>query len=303
LIALSSGLSTAALLYNGERFGKAVRAPSRDIMLAHASAAVGRGKAFGLHEAMDSTGGLVGPLAFAAVLALGGSYRLGFALLAVPGAAAMFVLARLRLAVPDPIQYDPSAGVSESKKLRLDTHLPPRFWLYTAFSAATMLGFSTWAVLAYHLVKQHVVAASVVPVLYAAAMGTAGLAALAFGRVYDAVGLRGLVVVPFLAAAVPWLSFSTSTVAVVVGAVLWGGAVGVHESTMRAAVTDLVPAARRGAGFGTYTAVYGLAWLAGAAGIGALYSQGRTTIVIVVVCVQVVALALFVPVLAGQRRA
>src|SRR3954447_12728190 len=50
LIALSSGLSTAALLYNGERFGKAVRTPARDIMLAHASAAVGRGKAFGLHE-------------------------------------------------------------------------------------------------------------------------------------------------------------------------------------------------------------------------------------------------------------
>src|SRR5436190_626489 len=29
LIALSSGLAVAALLYNGERFGKAVRAPSR----------------------------------------------------------------------------------------------------------------------------------------------------------------------------------------------------------------------------------------------------------------------------------
>jgi MFS family permease len=297
LLAVSSGLSTAALLYNGERFGKAVRAPSRDIMLAHASAAVGRGKAFGLHEAMDSLGGLAGPLVIAGVLALGASYRTGFALLAIPGVVALVVLMRLRLAVPDPIDYDPSASVSDAKRLRLDTHLPPRFWLYAAFSAATMLGFSTWAVLAYHLTVQHVVSPSVVPVLYAIAMATAGLGAVVFGRVYDAVGMRGLVLMPFAAAAVPWLSFSTSTSAVVVGAVLWGSAVGVHESTMRAAVTDLVPSTRRGSAFGTYTAIYGLAWLVGAAGIGALYSHGRGVIGVTVGAVQVVALLLFVPLL------
>ncbi len=48
---------------------------------------------------------------------------------------------------------------------------------------------------------------------------------------------------------------------------------GVHESTLRAAVADLVPASRRGSGYGTFTAVYGLAWLAGATIIGALYSH------------------------------
>lgn len=302
LIAVSGGLSSAALLYNGERFGKAVRTPARDMMLAHASAAVGRGKAFGLHEALDSAGGLLGPLAIALVLALGGGYRLSFALLAIPGVVALVVLARLRLAVPTPEDYDPAASVAESKRLRLDTHLPPRFWLYSAFSAATMLGFSTWAVLAFHLTHDHVVSASIVPVLYAAAMGTAGIAALAFGRVYDTVGMRGLVVVPFAAAAVPWLSFSHSIGAVVGGAVVWGAAVGVHESTMRAAVTDLVPHARRGAGFGTYTAIYGLAWLAGAAVIGALYSQGRGVIGLVVGCVQVVALGLFLPLLRSSAR-
>src|SRR3954453_8787700 len=47
LIALSSELVMTATLYNGDRFGKAVRAPSRDVMLAHASAKLGRGFAFG----------------------------------------------------------------------------------------------------------------------------------------------------------------------------------------------------------------------------------------------------------------
>jgi len=39
---------------------------------------------------------------------------------------------------------------------------------------------------------------------------------------------------------------------------------------VRAAVADFVPAHRRGAGYGTFTAIYGVAWLAGAAIIGPL---------------------------------
>jgi predicted MFS family arabinose efflux permease len=261
-------------------------------MLAHAAGALGRGRAFGLHEALDQSGALVGPLVIAAVLAAGGGYRLVFALLAVPGAVALLVLARLRRAAPDPEQFDPAASLPESKRLRLDTHLPRDFWVYSAFSAATMLGFSTWAVLAYHLVARHVVSASVVPVLYAVAMGAAALAALGFGRLYDRIGLRGLVVLPALAAAVPWLSFTTSVAAVTVGALVWGVAMGAHESTMRAAVTDFVPPARRGAGYGTFTSIYGFAWLGGAAIIGVLYGSGRVTVGLFVAAVQVVALAL-----------
>ncbi|MBV9293723.1 MAG: MFS transporter [Frankiales bacterium] len=295
LLALSNGLAFASVLYNGERFGKAIRSPSRDIMLAHASAAMGRGKAFGLHEAMDQSGALLGPLVIAAILAFGGSYRWAFAVLAVPGALALLVLARLRAAAPDPSSYDPAAEVSASKKLRLGADLPREFWLYTAFTAATMLGFATWAVLAYHLAVRHVVSAGWIPVLYAAAMGVAAIASLVFGRLYDRVGLRGLVALPFLAAVVPWLSFSTSALAVTVGAIVWGAAMGVHESTMRAAVTDLVPASRRGTGYGMFTAIYGLAWLVGAAMIGVLYSHGRTTIVTAVVVVQAVAVVLLVP--------
>jgi len=98
-----------------------------------------------------------------------------------------------------------------------------------------------------------------------------------------------------LAAIVPPLSFSTSVPAVVLGAVVWGAGMGVHDSTMRAAVTDLVPRARRGAGYGTFTAIYGIAWLVGAAMIGALYDVSTTAIAIVVVAVQVAALAALVP--------
>ncbi len=298
LIGVTGGLTGAALLYNGERVGKAVRTPARDTMLAHASAKMGRGYAFGLHEALDQTGAMAGPLMLGAALALGLGYRGAFALLAVPGLAALAVLIRLRVLAPDPIDFEPSARVSEAKRLRLDGHLPRRFWLYAAFSATTMFGFSTWAVLAFHVSSHHLMTIGWVPVLYAAAMGAAAVAAVGFGRVYDRFGLRGLVVLPPLAAVVPFLSFARSDLVVVAGAVVWGAAMGVHESTMRAAVADFVPAHRRGAGYGTFTAIYGLAWLGGAVVIGTLYDRSVTAATIFVVLVQAFALVLLIPLLA-----
>jgi len=302
LMALPGGLALAAGLYNGERFGKALRSPARDMMLAHASARLGTGYTFGLHEALDQLGALAGPLAIAAFLWSGGSLQMSFALLAVPGAFALLMLVRLRLSAPDPAAYDPTVAVSEAKRLRLGRGLPRTFWVYAAFSAATMFGFATWGVLAYHLVARDVVSEGMVPVMYAAAMGAAAVTAVASGHLYDRVGMRGLVVLPALGVLVPLLSFQTSVWAVVAGAIVWGAGMGIHDSTMRAAVTDLVPRERRGTGYGTFTAAYGLAWLAGAALIGLFYEHGTAAATWFIVVVQAVAAVLLVPLLSARSH-
>jgi MFS family permease len=293
LMAVAQAVAPASALVITERFGKAVRSPARDTMLAEASVDIGRGRAFAIHEAMDQSGALVGPLVVALMVAVSG-YRLGFAVLAVPGLLTMAAVLRLRRAVPQPAAYEHGAHAA-SKTMSVGGRFPARFWLYSGFTALTMTGFATFAVLAYHLQARHVLSAPWIPVAYAAAMGAAAIGALGAGVVYDRIGLRGMVVLPPLAALVPFLSFSTTPVLVWIGAVIWGLAMGVHESTMRAAVADLVPASRRGAGYGTFTAVYGLAWLAGAAVIAALYSSSVGAAETFVVAVQVVALAAFVP--------
>jgi predicted MFS family arabinose efflux permease len=78
---------------------------------------------------------------------------------------------------------------------------------------------------------------------------------------------------------------------------------GVHESTMRAAVADLVPRERRGVGYGTFTAVYGVAWLAGAALIGVLYDVSVDSAITFTVAMQVAAGLLFVPLTRSQDSA
>jgi MFS family permease len=288
-LALTQALWQASALTISERFGTAVRKPARDTMLAHAASGIGLGKAFGLHEALDQSGALLGPLLVAAMVAASG-YRLGFAVLALPAALALVAIAWLRRAVPNPEQYDVSPPMTDSVG---PEPLPSRFWIYSLFTGLSMFGFATFGLLGYHLQVRHVVAAPWIPVLYAAAMGMAALAALVFGRVYDAFKLRGLVFLPVAAAIVPFLAFSTTPSYVVLGTLAWGAVMGIHESTMRAAVADLVPAGRRGFGYGVFGAVYGLAWLAGAAAIGALYDQSVTSAELFIVATQVAALVCF----------
>ncbi len=62
VLAAAGSLWQASLAVVGERFGKAVRTPARDTMLSHASAELGRGRAFAYHEALDQSGALLGPL-------------------------------------------------------------------------------------------------------------------------------------------------------------------------------------------------------------------------------------------------
>jgi hypothetical protein len=188
-LALAHTLWQAAVLVIAERFGKAVRTPARDTMLAQASSQTGRGRAFALHEALDQSGALVGPLVVAAMVAISG-YRLGFGVLVVPAVATLVLLVWLRWAVPNPGAYedcspDPVAAAATGQRFSA------RFWAYTAFTAMTMLGYATFGVLSYHLQVRHILPEPLIPVLYAVAMGVDALAALASGAIYDRIGLRG----------------------------------------------------------------------------------------------------------------
>ena len=67
LLALAANWKIAALLILTERIGKAIRNPPRDVMLSHAAKEMGYGWGFGVHEAMDQAGALLGPLVVAFV--------------------------------------------------------------------------------------------------------------------------------------------------------------------------------------------------------------------------------------------
>ncbi|GAB2594503.1 MFS transporter [Microlunatus antarcticus] len=133
-------------------------------------------------------------------------------------------------------------------------------------------------------------------------MAAEAVAALGTGWAYDRVKGRVLLVLPFLVAAVPPLAFTGSGVAVLVGVLLWGAAMGVQDSTVKALVADLVPAPTRASAYGVFAAVQGGAAVVGGVAAGALYERSLPALVTVVAITQVVALVLLVVTLRHVRR-
>ncbi|TNC21582.1 MFS transporter [Amycolatopsis alkalitolerans] len=291
LLGVTGLLWLACALVIAERVGKAVRSPAKDTLLSHATAAVGRGRGFAVHEALDQIGALLGPLTVAGILALThDDYTPALGVLAIPGVAALALLVWLRGRVPDPIAYE--TGAANAPATREPGRLPRAFWVYGGFTATTMAGFATFGVLSFHLVERHLLATAAVPLVYAAAMAADALAALATGWLYDKIGARTLIALPLLSAAVPLLAFTNTPGLTILGAVLWGSAVGVQESTLRAVVADLVPSTRRATAYGIFAGILGGATLAGGALTGALYDYSIPTLIVTVTAIQAGAIAL-----------
>ncbi|HXT83384.1 MAG TPA: MFS transporter, partial [Verrucomicrobiae bacterium] len=79
LLAFANQWEIAIVLIIVERFGKSIRSPSKDVMLSHASSQTGRGIGFGIHEAMDQIGAIIGPLIIAGILITkNNNYSIGF---------------------------------------------------------------------------------------------------------------------------------------------------------------------------------------------------------------------------------
>ncbi|MFN7105726.1 MAG: MFS transporter [Pyrobaculum sp.] len=80
-----------ALLVFLERFAKALRTPSRDVLIASAGGK-SSGKAYGLHAAIDQVGGIIGAFMATAVLYLGRSPVDVFVMAIPPGLVALAIL-------------------------------------------------------------------------------------------------------------------------------------------------------------------------------------------------------------------
>jgi len=304
LLGYASILWVACGLVILERVGKAIRGPSKDALLSYATAATGRGRGFAVHEAIDQFGAVIGPLVVAAVLAVTNTdYGPALAVLALPGVLALGLVVWLRARVPHPIDYEVAPKPHVSLTLPTErVRLPRAFWLYAAFTATTVLGFATFGIISFHIVEAGLLEPVWVPVLYAGVMVVDALAALATGWAYDRYGARVLFALPVVAASVPVFAFGSTAAAVIVGSLLWGMALGIQESTLRATVADLIPTQRRSTAYGVFAAVVGATTAGGGALAGALYDVSVPLLVAITIGVQSVAVVLLLVVTRSLRR-
>ncbi len=288
LMALAGSWEAVAGLMIAERTGKAIRTPARDVLLSHAALQVGRGFGFGLHEALDQIGAVLGPILVAVAISISGGYRAGFAILVVPAVLGLSLLLIGQRIYPNPREFEP-------KNLNLNRDgLPRIFWVYLAAIALIAAGYADFPLIAYHLQQSKAFSQTQIPLLYALAMGVDAIAALIFGRLFDRIGLSSLMIAVLISAAFAPFVFLGNSSLVIVGMVLWGVGMGAQESILKAAVAGMVSADRRGAAYGIFNAGYGVAWFLGSALMGVLYDRSINLLIAFSVLIQLVSIPLLV---------
>lgn len=286
-LALAGSWPLAAVLIILERAGKAIRAPAKDAMLSHAGQTLGHGWAFGLAEALDQTGALMGPLIVALVLFLHGSYRNGFAVLLVPALFALAILLAARAKYPNPSDMEVEAPTLSDNTHGNARGFPRVFWLYMVAAGLVAAGFADFPLMAFHFEKAATVPDQWIPVFYAVGMGIGAVGTLVFGRLFDRFGLRVLALVTLVTAFFAPFAFYGGFSLALLGILLWGLGLGAHESLMKSAISRLIPRERRASAFGVFNTGFGIAWFLGSALLGILYGVSIWWLVVASVILQI----------------
>lgn len=268
-------------------FGRGIRGPGRDALLAESVPAADRGKAFGFHRAGDTLGAIAGPLLGAALLAVlrphagtdpAGPFRTLFLLTLIPGlgsALAFAVLVRERHRAPQP-----------GRKLWASVAaLPAPFRRYLLGIGVFGMGdfAPTLLVLAATtlLTPTYGVhgAAEVGALLYALRNGLYALASYPAGALSDRFGRRGLLAGGIALGGLVTLGFaalfaggSASLPLLLLLFALAGVFVGIQDALEGAEAADLVPdPGLRGTAFGVLGMVNGIGDLFSSVQLGLLW--------------------------------
>ncbi len=295
LLALTSNWELAAVLIIAERMGRAIRSPVRDAMLSHAASHTGLGWGFGLHEAMDQTGAILGPLLVSVVLALQYGYTTAFAILLVPAIISMAVVLTARFLFPRPRDFDLSPPALH------DGGFKRSYWLYMIAVALIGAGYADFALIGYHFGHAAIVPAPLIPILYAVAMASDAGAALVFGHLFDRRGIVVVIAGALLAAMASPLVFLGGEQAAFLGMLLWGVGMGTQESAMRAVIAGMTAPDRRATAFGIFNAVFGVAWFCGSVLLGILYDQSVMAVALVSLTLQLLAVPFLLVIMSGER--
>src|SRR5438552_12249363 len=287
-LALAGQWPMAAALVVAERAGRGIRKPTVEAMLSHAGKSIGAGWVFGLNEALDQAGAMIGPLLVALILYLKGGYRTGFGVLLIPALVCLAILVAARLLHPRPHELEEGAG-----HVFATPNLTRAYWIYLAAGALIAAGFADFALIGFHFHKANTVPANLIPVFYAVAMASSALASIPLGRLFDRFGANiSLFAFLISAAAAPCVFLGTS-VAALIGMVFWGIGMSAQGSLLQAMLTGVIPPQKRSTAFGLFDTGYGIAWFLGSAVMGLLYDRSIVAVALFSVSLQLAALPVF----------
>ncbi|RPD35749.1 MFS transporter [Petrotoga sp. HWH.PT.55.6.1] len=280
LLALAGRWEIAAMLIIMERTGKAIRKPSKDTLMSYAARNVGSGKGFAIAEVLDQIGAVSGPVILSLILLFKSgdeltNYRFAFAILLIPALITLILLLISRLNFPQPEKFE-----VKEEKINFEG-ISKSYWLYLVAISLIAAGFADFPLLAFHFQRIDIFNSTMIPFMYAIAMGVDAISALIFGFLYDKVGVTSLIIASSLSIFFSPFSFlSESSLLVILGVILWGIGMGAQESILKSVVADIVTPEKRGTAYGFFNAIFGLFWFIGSAVMGILYDRAIVSLVV-----------------------
>ncbi|HKZ99731.1 MAG TPA: MFS transporter [Thermoplasmata archaeon] len=236
----------------GERVGKGVRDAPRDALLTESAPADARGKAFGFHRSMDTTGAVLGPIltllvlaTLAAPLSLDAAYRLVFLLAAIPAALSVAVVLLVR---------EPRGTPRPRRTLRVTFRGAPR-GLLVFVGIASLFSFAEFSY-AFLLLRVEDAGESTSVAILLYVLFNIVYAAHAFpaGILSDRIGRKPVILVGYVcfASMAALLAIAPSLPTLILGFAFYGLSLGMAEGTQRALVADLAPADMKATLLGAY---------------------------------------------------
>lgn len=294
LIALASAWPVFLFLRFLDRLGKGLRASPRDALITETTPPSIRGRAFGLHRAMDTTGAVLGPLlgvwflahasagtrrfllsvwhiTFSGLTAVGeeGDLRRLFLFAGLPGLLAVLMLL---LAVREKPGSAPDASAARPPAFPRWRDLHPRYRRFLLAVLVFNLGNSSDAFLVLRASK---LGFSPGEILWLYAAFNTVEAALGYfaGTLSDKVGRRPLILAGFLVFAAVYLGFALAAGKTAIWALflLYGGYYTLTQGTQRAYAADLASPQQRAAQIGAFQTVVGVALLPASVIAGLLF--------------------------------
>lgn len=292
LLLLAHTLPVISAVLAVDRTGKGLRTAPRDAMISLASEPAHRGRAFGVHRAMDTTGALLGPLvAFAVLRATVDGYDAVFAVsgcVAVLGVLVLVLFVPRRIDAPtDAVRRPPPPEPDRPPALRDAIGLLRLPELRRLTVCAALLGLTTVSDSFLYLLLQREgdLPAHLFPLL---PLGTAAfflLLAVPLGAVADRVSRRrlflaghGVLLLGYGLVLSPWHGVP----AVIAVLVLHGTFYAATDGVLAAATAGVVPARHQGAGQALVGTGQALARFACSLAFGAAWSLwgGRTALAV-----------------------
>jgi MFS family permease len=267
LMYLASTWGAVLAVRFGDRFGKGIRTSPRDALVADFTMPRERGKGFGVHRAMDTTGAVLG-LAIAAVIVYlmqGGSldlsletYRRMVLIGVVPAVLAVLILlafVRDKGKISSGYQY---GLLRDNPIIKFDA----RFKIFLVIMGIFTLGNSSDF---FVILRAQNMGSPVLHIMLMLVLLNVSYAAISIpaGMLSDKLGRRRIIILGWAIYALVYLGFATASSPWQIWGLFIGYGIyyGVVEGVARAFVADLVPEVKMGTAYGFYHGVVGLTLL------------------------------------------